>query len=147
MAAVRNAFVSWATLMKFRFRMSLKCAVNMAITHSKNLHPRSLLKTLWTFLVWYQWYINQFYKQYSETKNPQLRLSSWHWRPEGREAEAGWKALFWSVLVYWSIKWGDYYFDEHGLFVVPQASLQLKSISDTTKCTTGMRRCRVTCEF
>ena len=35
------------------------------------------------------------------------------------------------------------YFDEHGLFVVPQASLRLKSISDLTKCTTGVQRCRV----
>ena len=30
-------------------------------------------------------------------------------------------------------------FYEHGLLVVPQASLRLKSISDTTKCTTGRR--------
>ena len=36
------------------------------------------------------------------------------------------------------------YFDEHGLFVVPQlASLRLKSISDPTKCATGVQRCRV----
>ena len=48
-----------------------------------------------------------------------------------------------------SIKWGDKvtehsnYFDEHRLFVVPQASLRLKSIPNTTKCTTGVQRCRV----
>ena len=31
------------------------------------------------------------------------------------------------------------YFDEHGLLVVPQASLRLKSITDMTKCIRTMR--------
>ena len=32
---------------------------------------------------------------------------------------------------------------EHGVSVVPQVSLRLKSTSDTRKCTTGVQRCRV----
>ena len=35
------------------------------------------------------------------------------------------------------------YFDKHGLFIVTQASLRLKSISDMTKYTTGVQHCRV----
>ena len=67
-----------------------------------------------------------------------------------RKTQRSWGWVESPLCSYYSIKWRDLkvsehsnHFDEHGLFVVPQASLQLKSISDMTKCTTGVQHCHV----